>query len=403
MQQIPVITRHPLNTGVLELRTRAAPTDGELFRIAERINPKRSFLFVSTVLGRHIPVRPRDHFAAVNAIVDQIPDALLGGPLLIMGYAETAVGVGAAAARRIRERQPEANLLYLSTTRHPVASREWVSFSEGHSHATAHHVMAPTLCELLSGPARTLVLVDDETTTGNTFAALFKAVHDGGVDVKRVLLLTLTDWSSGRAAEAIMELCPGIPVDAFSLVRGEWRWEQDAKATLPAVPIWAGDATLPAWIPNPNSVPNPLFHAPRLGLQMEPIIESMMEPMRPLIPAALPAVAAGDSVLVIGTGEHVWGPMLLAERLEQEGADVRFVATTRSPILNGEVIRHKVTFPDHYRVGVPMYLHNVPERPCARVIIMTETGDDGICPTLRAYLGRGHIINGAGQVTEFET
>ena len=417
MQQTPVITRHPLNTGVLELRTIAAPTDGELFRIAERINPKRSFLFVSTVLGRHIPVRPRDHFDAVNAIVDQIPDALLGGPLLVMGYAETAVGIGAAAARRIRERRPEADLLYLSTTRHPVAGREWVSFSEGHSHATAHHVMAPTSCELLSGPAKTLVLVDDETTTGNTFAALFKAVDDGGVDVKRVLLLTLTDWSNGRAAQAIAELCPGIPVDAFSLVRGEWRWEQDAKAALPAVPVWAGEATLPAWVPssNPDPVPNPLFHAPRLGLQMEPIIESMMEPkiepkiepmmapMMPLIPAALPTVAAGDSVLVIGTGEHVWGPMLLAERLEQEGADVKFVATTRSPILNGEVIRHKVTFPDHYRVGVPMYLHNVPERPCARVIIMTETGDDGICPTLRAYLGRGHIINGAGQVTEFET
>jgi hypothetical protein len=419
MQQTPVITRHPLNTGVLELRTLAAPKDDELFRIAERINPKRSFLFVSTVLGRHIPVRPRDHFNAVNGIVDQIPDALLGGSLLVMGYAETAVGIGAAAARRIRERRPEADLLYLSTTRHPVASREWVSFSEGHSHATAHHVMAPTSCELLSGPARTLVLVDDETTTGNTFAALFKAVHDGGVDVKRVLLLTLTDWSNGRAAEAIAELCPGIPVDAFSLVRGEWRWEQDAKATLPAVPVWAGDATLPAWVPSPNPVPNPLFHAPRLGLQMEPavepivesnvesnvesIVESRSKQTAPLIPAALPTVAAGDSVLVIGTGEHVWGPMLLAERLEQEGADVTFVATTRSPILNGEVIRHKVTFPDHYRVGVPMYLHNVPERPCARVIIMTETGDDGICPTLRAYLGRGHIINGAGQVTEFET
>jgi hypothetical protein len=403
MQQIPVITRHPLNTGVLELRTSAAPTDGELFRIAERINPKRSFLFVSTVLGRHIPVRPRDHFAAVNAIVDQIPDALLGGPLLIMGYAETAVGVGAAAARRIRERQPEADLLYLSTTRHPVASREWVSFSEGHSHATAHHVMAPTLCELLSGSARTLVLVDDETTTGNTFAALFKAVHDGGVDIKDVLLLTLTDWSNGRAAQAIVELCPGIPVNAFSLVRGEWRWEQDAEATLPIVPVWAGDATLPAWVPNPNPAPHSLFHAPRLGLQMEPIVESMMKPVRPLILAALPAVAAGDSVLVIGTGEHVWGPMLLAERLEQEGADVTFVATTRSPILIGEVIRHKVVFPDHYRVGVPMYLHNVPERPNARIIIMTETGNDGICPTLRAYLGRGHIINGAGQVTEFET
>ena len=393
MQQTSVTTRHPLNTGVLELRTTAAPAGGELFGIAERINPKRSFLFVSTVLGRHIPVSPRDHFGAVNAIVDQIPDALLGGPLLVMGYAETAVGIGAAVARRIRERRPNADLMYLSTTRHPVEGKEWVRFSEGHSHATAHHVMLPTSCELLSGPSRTLVLVDDETTTGNTFAALFKAVHDGGLEVGRVLLLTLTDWSNGRAAQAIAEICPGIPVDSFSLVRGEWRWQPNANATLPAVPLWTGAATLPPWVPNPAL--NSLFQAPRLGLNMEPML--------PEIPADLPAVAAGDSVLVIGTGEHVWGPMLLAERLEQEGADVTFVATTRSPILNGEVIQHKVAFPDHYRVGVPMYLHNVPERPCTRVIIMTETDTDGICPTLRAYLGRGHIINGAGQVTEFET
>jgi adenine/guanine phosphoribosyltransferase-like PRPP-binding protein len=409
MQQIPAIARHSLSTGVLELQTFAAPVDFELFRIAERINPKRSFLFVSTVLGRHIPVRPRDHFDAVNRIVDQIPDALLGGSLLVMGYAETAVGIGAAVARRIQERRPESDLLYLSTTRHPVAGQEWVSFSEGHSHATAHYVMTPTRCVLSNGPKRTLVLVDDETTTGNTFSALFRAVHDGGMDVGRVLLLTLTDWSSGRASRAIAELCPDIPVDSFSLMQGEWQWKQDASATLPVVPVWAGEATLPPWAPglNSNSRPNPLFKAPRLGLRMETMIESMSESMpelvRPLIRGALPKIDAGDAVLVIGTGEHVWGPMLLAERLEQEGADVKFVATTRSPILNGEVIRHKVTFPDHYRVGVPMYLHNVPERPCARVIIMTETGDDGICPTLRAWLGRGHIINGAGQVTEFET
>ncbi|HEV8077160.1 MAG TPA: phosphoribosyltransferase domain-containing protein, partial [Marinobacter sp.] len=289
MQQTSVTTRHPLNTGVLELRTTAAPAGGELFGIAERINPKRSFLFVSTVLGRHIPVRPRDHFDAVNGIVDQIPDALLGGPLLVMGYAETAVGIGAAVARRIRERQPNADLMYLSTTRHPVAAGEWVRFSEGHSHATAHHVMLPTSCELLSGPARTLVLVDDETTTGNTFAALFKAVHDGGLEVGRVLLLTLTDWSNGRAAQAIAEICPGIPVDSFSLVRGEWQWQPNANATLPAVPLWAGAATLPPWVPNPAL--NSLFQAPRLGLEMEPML--------PEIPTDLPAVATGDSVLVI--------------------------------------------------------------------------------------------------------
>lgn len=393
MQQSPVITRHHLGTGTLELHTRLAPVGYELFQVAERINPKRSFLFVSTVLGRHIPVRPREHFEAVNEIVDQIPDALLTGPLLVMGYAETAVGIGAAAARRILERQPQSNPLYLSTTRHPVAGREWVGFSEGHSHATAHHVMSPVPQGLARNTEVTLILVDDETTTGSTFAALFKAFCDGGGVAGRVLLLTLTDWSNGRAARAIAELSPTTPVNSYSLMRGEWRWERNVKVTLPEVPVWAGATLGPVWIP--GSVPHPLFQAPRLGLRMDPVT--------PVVPAGLPTASAGESILVIGTGEHVWGPMLLAEHLEQAGADVRFVATTRSPILNGEVIRHKVTFPDHYGIGVPMYLHNVPERPSARVIIMTETDANGICPALRAYLGRGHIINGTGQVTEFET
>jgi hypothetical protein len=93
--------------------------------------------------------------------------------------------------------------------------------------------------------------------------------------------------------------------------------------------------------------------------------------------------------------------MLLAERLEYEGADVRFIATTRSPILSGDVIRHKISFPDHYGIGVPMYLHNVPPRPNERVIIMTETESIGICPKLLTYLGKGCIIDGAGRMMEF--
>lgn len=388
-----VTTRYHLNTGILELQTFSAMDGQELFQVAERINPKRSFLFVSGVLGRHIPVRPQDHFAAVSGIVEQIPDTLLTGPLLVMGYAETAVGIGAAVARCVRERQPGADLLYLATTRHPVAGQEWVGFSEGHSHATAHHVMSPAGYGLLSGPAVTLVLVDDETTTGSTFAALFSAVRDGGLQIARVLLLTLTDWSDGEAARAITALCPNIPVDSFCLMHGAWQWTRDTTVALPDIPVCNAELSTPAWVP--ESTPHELCRAPRLGLKMEPVNFKL--------PAGLPSITEGESVLVIGTGEHVWGPMMLAEHLEQQGADVRFIATTRSPILGGDVIRHKVVFPDHYRVGVPMYLHNVPERPGGRVIIMTETGAEGICPALRCYLGRGYIIDGAGQVMEFKT
>ncbi len=43
-------------------------------------------------------------------------------------------------------------------------------------------------------------------------------------------------------------------------------------------------------------------------------------------------VSPGENILVLGTGEFVWEPFLLAERLEAAGAQVVFSSTTRSPI-----------------------------------------------------------------------
>ena len=388
-------SRHMLRTGVLNLKLNARCSGYELFRIAERINPKRSFLFVSTVLGRHIPVRPKDHFAAVDGIVNQVSDLDLDGTVLVMGYAETAVGVGAAVARRIAQRRPDLSVLYLSTTRHPVDDYQWVTFSEGHSHATAHHVLSLPEQGLLTGMPVTLVLVDDETTTGSTFLALFRALQDGGLPIGRVLLLTLLDWSGGAALRSISEIAPALTLSSFSLTQGQWSWERDPRATLPEVPAWHGSAGSPVWKPDQKS--DPLLRAPRLGLHMSQGAE--VSPLAELLGPRF----SGEPILVIGTGEHVWGPMLLAERLEFAGANVRVVATTRSPVIQGDVVCHKVTFSDHFGIGVPMYLHNVPPHPQARVIIMTETSANGICSDLRDYLGRGQIVDGAGLVTEFGT
>ena len=387
-------SRYTLSTGTLSLKIDANHSRWELFRVAERINPKRSFLFVSTVLGRHIPVRPRDHFAAVDAVVEQIPDRLLEGPVLVMGYAETAVGIGAAVARRISRRRGDQPTWYQSTTRHPVDGQSWASFSEGHSHATAHHVMRP-VPSLLYGAPVNLVLVDDETTTGGTFAALIGALREGGFPIGRILLLTLTDWSGGGAVQAVSDAAPGVSVDAFSLLRGRWSWEREAAAVLPDVPVWTGAVRSSVWGPDRSGAP--LLRAPRIAIRMGAAdgLDRLADRVRP--------ADRGAPIIVIGTGEHVWGPMLLAERLEQAGAEVRLVATTRSPILLGQVIRHKLTFPDHFGLGVPMYLHNVPPRPDAHVIIMTETDANGVCPELRSHLGRGQIVDGAAQVTEFGT
>jgi hypothetical protein len=381
----PNCISHRLGTGTLSLRLQ--DQDGKnLFRIAERVNPKRSFLFVSTVLGRHIPVRPSEHFGAIRELVSLTDLVRIPGPVLVIGYAETAVGIGAAVAREIALRRPGHDLLYLSTTRHPVPGREWLRFSEGHSHATEHHVLRPEPHPSLTSPDTTLVLVDDETTTGATFAELTTALVGGGVRVTQVLLLTLTDWSGGQAARAVSAALPDVPVTSVSLVKGRWTWSPDPNAPLPSLPGRL-EPTFSEWTA-------PQGASPRNGIR--DMSASEAERLTRLI-----SPKVGEPILVIGSGEHVWAPMLLGERLELAGADVRVVATTRSPILPGEVIRDKITFPDHFGIGVPMYLHNVPARPKGRVVVMTETDADRICPALRSHLGHGQIIDGSGQLTEF--
>lgn len=377
---------YQLSTGTLHLRISPQSETG-LFRVAERINPKRSFLFVSDVLGRHVPVRPSVHFRAVRSLLDRCSHVELTGPILVMGYAETAVGLGAAVAREIARRNPGAETLYLSTTRHPVQGRSWLSFSEGHSHATDHEVMRPDPHPALTGTG-TLVLVDDETTTGSTFLALLNALLSGGLRFRRVLLMTLTDWSEGAAERAVQERIPGTEVRAVSLMSGGWSWERDPCAPVPSLPIDRRGSG-PTWSAPSGS-------SPRCGIRSWVDEWSLMSDQ--LIHRG---VGSCRPVLVIGTGEHVWGPMRVAEGLEMSGRDVRVVATTRSPILEGEVIRHKVTFSDHFGIGVPMYLHNVPARPDADVLLMTETGADRICNTLRSHIGRGLIIDGSGRITEF--
>jgi len=384
---------HRLTAGRLTLRVMDGSQEG-LFRIAERINPKRSFLFVSDVLGRHVPVRPSDHMRSVRSLVDLCGPLGSGGPVLVMGYAETAVGLGAAVAREIARRNPGSETLYLSSTRHPVPGRGWLSFSEGHSHATDHHVMRPDPHPALYGEGATLVLVDDETTTGSTFIALIDALIGGGLRFSRVLLLTLTDWSEGAAERAVGARLPGTPVRSVSLARGSWLWEPDPNARPPEVPkILPGSERNRAgiWVPSGGG-------SPRVGLNGR-------DDRWDLVSDQLIGRGVGRDrpVLVIGTGEHVWGPMRVAERLEDQGLEVRMLATTRSPVLQGDVVRHKLTFADHFGVGVPMYLHNVPARPDVDVLLMTETGAERICQTLRSHIGRGLIIDGSDTITEFYT
>lgn len=324
----------------------------ELFDIAERHNPKRAFLFVSKVLGRHIPISPRKMRETYQKIAKQFP-AYLEGPTVFIGMAETAVGLGAGVFDEVSTRYPQS--VYLTSTRHPIDNATLLcEFKENHSHATDHLLYFPNEKNQQDWvkQARTVVLIDDEATTGNTFLNLLSALQIQGklINIQQVITVTLTDWSDS----AIAKRC-SLPFKSISLVQGKWQWQATPNAPLPT-PLNINVST------KGHVAITGKQNWGRLGMRYS------TNDLAPLI-----HTNKGEKILVLGTGEFVWVPFLLAERLEKQGAIVKFSATTRSPISMSFAIKSAITFADNYGLGIPNFLYNVTHQQFDRILLCCET------------------------------
>lgn len=360
-----------LSRGSLEVEvTRASCPPEVLFGFAERHNPKRAFLFVSRVLGRHVPVRPSIMHASYQALAARLP-ADLPGPVLVIGMAETATGLGAGVHRAYSAKRSDA--LYLATTRHSLGSAPFVRFEEEHSHASSHWLHSPVdpLSLALFERARSLVLVDDEASTGKTFINLIEALGKARAKAfDRIVTCVLTDWSQGEVRRCV-EHC----TEQVSLLEGRYRFDESPGARPPGVP----------GVPSPAKSGVAVDSARdwgRLGTRHQPDVLAPLIEVRP-----------GERILVLGTGEYVWRPYLLAERLERQGADVHFGATTRSPIAMGHAIEHVLRFPDNYGQGVPNFLYNVCPGQFDRILLCVETPGESVPKSLIEALGAEVILD----------
>ena len=356
--------------GRLELHISRADLPPEtLFDLAERRNPRRAFLFVSKVLGRHIPVAPSTMRAVHQLLADRI-DLPPGMRTLFVGMAETAVGLGAGVFRACRERCPDS--LCLTSTRHDFPMPRLAEFEETHSHAMRHVLYRPRNATLGGRPIH-LVAVDDEMTTGNTFLHLCQALHDAGLPLARVTRAVILDWSPEEAHASFP-----WPGETVSLLRGSWRW-------------------IPAQGYAPAPLPAPLSAFARRGEGAVPVSPRQdwgrfgMSDM-PATPWPGVREAPGRRVLVLGTGEFVWPPFLLAERLEREGARVLFGATTRSPIKPGQAIRSLHEHGDNYGFGIVNYLYNVDPEDFDSIYLCCETGADALDDRLLRHLGKAAVL-----------
>ena len=113
-----------------------------------------------------------------------------------------------------------------------------------------------------------------------------------------------------------------------------------------------------------------------------------------------PETLADKKVLVLGSNEFVWLPFLLAKRLEELGANVKFSALTRSPIALGGAIKHTLSFDDNYGLGMTNFVYNVDFGAWDKVLLCVETPKDSVDTVLRQdkvtiitpFKGTAHVL-----------
>ena len=211
----------PYGTLHLDIDHADLPPD-DLFALGARDNPRRAFLFVSKVLGKHIPV-PTATLARVHRLLAAKLPADLPAPVFFIGMAETATALAQGVFEAWLAAHPATPALYLHTSRLRVAGADICLFEESHSHAAQQWLHLPAERGLLNA-AQSLVLIDDELSTGNTFRALASALRPQLPALRTTHWLSLTDFSPSAAAGGVQR---------HSLLRGRWHYE--ATATVPPV------------------------------------------------------------------------------------------------------------------------------------------------------------------------
>lgn len=360
-----------LPTGELELQVDSGDyTLDELLGFAARANARRGFLFLSKVLGKHWPVTP----ARMRGIHEHMAAAVPGapGPVVFIAMAETAIGLGQGVFEAWLCANPGRPALFIHSTRYRVGTGDLIEFEEAHSHAPRQflHLPPPGLARELLTTATTLVLVDDEASTGNTFLNLTHACRKLNPHIERVHLAAITNFM-GEAASAGLSGRIKLPVTIAAPLSGTFRF-------TPGQPAGGG---APAQRFEADADRGASTRFGRLGLtravRIPPDVAN----------AIASTIAPGESVLVLGTGEFMHCANLLGHALEERGLPTSVQSTTRSPILTWGAVDSALSFPDNYGEGIANYLYNVGRGQYRHVLICHETPPNAALYQLARELG----------------
>lgn len=371
----------PTGTLHVNLWPRSGFSINQLLGFGARNNRKRGFLFVSKVLGKHVPVRPYMMRRVHHELAQQIDQLVSAQDVVsvVLGMAETATGLGMGVFGELQGISGAPNWqAYFQTTRYRRQGDEfsdspYLSFEESHSHATQLILELPpegSVPYRALTQAKRIVLVDDEISTGKTFASLLNAVRCINSVFHEVIVATVTDLSGGRVQE-LLEQVPGVSrVHIVSLVSGSFSFVANeilGDVDIADKPVSQSTVSRSQSRWSSYSARKGVVAVPRISRDIVEQCKSKLD---------------HKTCRVIGTNEFMDPAFRLATELEALGWEATVQSTTRSPLLVSHDIESKLPVLDLYCPQTPNYLYNFDCGADENLIVVHESSDATAVSTL---------------------
>lgn len=345
-----------------------------IWEMASRNNPKRGFLFVNRLIGKHIPTYWQDMLMTGVALSRRAADlnisemegyilhphsdvtdrwqvlqdgycqlftqtsrVSLGSKVAVIGLCETATGLGYCVSKCIE------NAVFLRTSRSPEFAGGTLEFQEPHCHAPSHTIQFADMqgCDAL-------VIVDDEVTTGDTVINMVEALREAqGAQFKKIYLFTILNWMSKESLARFR--AAGIQV--VYLEKGALGFRDGD------IPPETGLTDLGEIVASSRVAQGSSLEDGRCG-NVHQFDEDMLD-----------RIWSKTTALVWGGGEFIPEAYLLAKSL-----NLCLRTSTRSPIIaeSDRIIRSRITYHNPI-TDVDMFLYNVGDR--FNTLIISESPD----------------------------
>lgn len=330
----------------------------DMVKICKRHNnPKRDFLFVNKYQGKHFPTSYKNFDTLTYALYKAIAEKCdTKERVLIIGFAETATALSMKVMIDAVDGQKINPVYYIQTTRETIATtKEPIHFEEEHSHATSQTLYWDTSVKF-----DTVVMIDDEITTGNTIINLVRQIKKFKPNT-RFIAASILNWQNKACQQKFAE----EHIETAYLIKGE------LKESTPIIEL---SETEPESVDAKTKINHiTLMHDgphPRCGMTANDITKYLNHLTDIAKQYHVPNT---DKILVVGTEETMFPALLFASFFPNAVSH----STTRSPIAistdENYFISSGARFHSSYGDEHGIFLYDVPENTYKYMLIVSET------------------------------